>query len=265
MAKKILIIDDEKDVADIIKKKIQNAGYDVYVAYNGKEGLELTQQIHPDLILTDIVMPIMDGFAFYNELKSRPDIQHIPVIVSTAYGTTQDRLIEMGVKDFLQKPYNTQSLVGALSQFFTKTRAFKVLIVTKMFFLMKNIVADSKDIAQQLDIKVTNNQETLLHDALEFKPELIILDVDMFIKPTADEITAQLRAQESLKETRILLNRSMLGDEPALIKSSNQMVQQCLQNGASQYVGSLNRDSFLTIVSEYCHIKQNPTNESTKS
>ena len=253
MSKRILLIDDEKDVISIIKKKLQQAGYEPFVAYNGQEGLNLTEEIHPHLILTDIAMPVMDGFVFYSELKNRQDIRHIPVIVSSAYGTSEERMRTLGVKDFLLKPYSTDSLLDKVAHFFKEREAFRILIATKMLNLMKTILQDVDEHVRHLDIHMTNNYHTIIDEALVLKPDLIIIDVDMFISPTADEVVNLLRQQESLKETGILLNRNTLGDEITSKGSElNKQSKECLANGASHFIGPLNKDSILKIVHEYC-------------
>lgn len=251
MSKKILIIDDEKEIVQIMKKKIQAAGYEVSVAYNGKEGLEMAQQEHPHLILTDVVMPVMDGFVFYNEVQSHEDVRHIPIIVATAYGTTEATFRSLGAKDFLVKPFNTQVLLDKVASFFQTQKAFKVLIATKMFYLLKSILNEMPEVAQKLDIHLTNNQETVLTDAIVLNPDLIMLDVAMFMQPSAEEIVRELRQQKDLKETNILLIRNTLGDESWTSKP-DKTVEGCLAHGASHFIGPLSKASFLSIIKEYC-------------
>ncbi len=251
MSKKILLIDDEKEIVQIMKKKIQAAGYEVSVAYNGKEGLEIAQHEHPHLILTDVVMPVMDGFVFYNEVKSREDVSHIPIIVATAYGTTEATFRNLGAKDFLLKPFDIQSLLDKVAGFFHGQKAFKVLIATKMFYLLKSILNEMPDVAQKLDLHLTNNQETVLTDAIVLNPDLIMLDVAMFTQPSAEEVIRELRQEKELKETTILLIRNTLGDESWTTKP-DKLVEGCLAHGASHFVGPLNKASFLSIIQEYC-------------
>ncbi len=254
MSKKILLIDDEREVVQIMRKQIQTAGYEAHVAYNGEEGLKAAQRIHPHLILTDIAMPVMDGIVFYYELKNRQDLSHIPVIVASAYGTTEAKMRDLGVKDFLIKPFDKDTLLAKLGSFFDGQKAYRILIGTKMVYLTKSILDETGDVAQKLDIQMTNDARTVVHEAVCLKPDMIILDLDLFIAPSAGEIVAQLRQQPDLKETKILLMRSMMVDLTAsgqLI--NNQMdIARCLDNGASHYVGYLNRDAFLSIVQEYC-------------
>jgi|CXWL01.1.fsa_nt_gi DNA-binding response OmpR family regulator len=254
MSKRILLIDDEKDIVQIMRKKIQAAGFQVSVAYNGRDGLEITSSEHPHLILTDVVMPVMDGFAFYHELKNRQDVSHIPVIVATAHGGTEETFRALGVKDFLTKPFDTQVLLDKVNHFFLQTKAVKVVMATKMLFLMKNILSETLGAAQKIDLHMTNDHSTIVDEAVALKPDLIILDVDMFIVPSAHEVVRLLREHVELKETTILLTRSMLGDLAALAGSRHpdKSVEDCLARGASHFIGSLNKNSFTTILQEYC-------------
>lgn len=254
MSKRILLIDDEKDMVQIMRKKIQAAGYEVSVAYNGKDALEITEHEHPHLILTDVVMPVMDGLAFYHELKKRQDMSHIPVIVASAHGGTEETFRSLGVKDFLTKPFDSQVLLNTVNQFFHQTKAVKVLMATKMLFLMKNILNETLGAAENIDLHMTNNQAGVIDEAVSLKPDLIVLDVDMFIVPSADEVVRSMRGHPDLKETTILLTRSMLGDLAAFAGSRHpdKSVEDCLARGASHFVGSLNKNSFIAILRDYC-------------
>jgi CheY-like chemotaxis protein len=253
MSKKILIVDDEKEIAQIMKKKIQAAGYEVQVAYNGQEALDISHQDHPHLILTDVVMPVMDGFAFYNELKKSEDISHIPVIVATAYGTTENMFRDLGAKDFLVKPFDMQRLLDKVAGYFKEQRAYKILIATKLFYLMKNIVNESPAVAQKLDIHLTKHQDTLVTDARVLNPDLIILDVGLCIKPSAEEMVRELRGEVDLRETNILLIRNTLGDASGFrADQPDKTIEDCLARGASHFVGPMNSHSFMSIIKEYC-------------
>lgn len=254
MSKRILLIDDERDIVQIMRKKIQSAGYEVSIAYNGQDGLAITEQEHPHLILTDVMMPVMDGLKFYRELKSRQDISHIPVIVASAHGGTEDAFRVLGIKDFLNKPFDTQVLLDKVNGFFQDKKAVNVLMATKMMYLIKSILSESWHNIQNINLQLTKSQATVVEEAISLKPELIVLDVDMFFSPTAGEVVRSLREHPDLKETTILLTRSMLGDLAALAGSrhSDKSVEDCLSRGASHFIGSLNKNSLMSVIQEYC-------------
>lgn len=105
MAKKILIIEDEEIILNLLQKKLAQEGYEVSTASNGYEGLEKIKKEKPDLILLDIIMPKMGGFEVLEEMRKDNDLKNIPVIVVSNSGqpVELDRAQELGAKDWLIK------------------------------------------------------------------------------------------------------------------------------------------------------------------
>lgn len=105
MAKKILILEDEDIVVDLLQKKLTNEGYKVDVARDGEEGLEKMRANKPDIVLTDIVMPKKGGFEVLEEMSQDPDLKKIPIIVISNSGqpVELDRAQKLGAKDWLVK------------------------------------------------------------------------------------------------------------------------------------------------------------------
>lgn len=105
MKKKILIIEDEKILADMYRDKFVNAGFEVYPAFEAKEGLELAKKEKPNLILLDILLPRENGISFLGELKKDPEISAIPVVAFSNYDEprTRKEAFQLGVKDYLIK------------------------------------------------------------------------------------------------------------------------------------------------------------------
>lgn len=105
MSKKILIIEDEEILSDLLKKKLTQAGYEVSVAEDGVEGINQVEKSVPDLILLDIVMPKMGGFEVMKELQKREEFAKIPVIIISNSGqpVELDLAQKLGVKDWLIK------------------------------------------------------------------------------------------------------------------------------------------------------------------
>ena len=105
MSKKVLIIEDEPIIMDILQKKIKNAGYDVFIARNGAEGLKTIRDLRPDIILLDIIMPMMSGLEVMEEIQKDPELKTIPVIVVSNSGQPVeiDRVKKLGARDWLIK------------------------------------------------------------------------------------------------------------------------------------------------------------------
>lgn len=114
MANKIMIVDDEPDVVDLVKLVLKSEGYDVVTAYSGKEALEKVGKEMPDLVLLDIMMPQMDGWEVYNHIKANPKTKDIPVAMLTAKSQSIDKMIGLHVvqvDDYITKPFGRSELL----------------------------------------------------------------------------------------------------------------------------------------------------------
>lgn len=105
MAKKILIIEDEEIILNLLKRKLSREGYEVAIARDGEEGLRLIKEYNPDLILLDIVMPKMGGFEVMEEMNKDSGLKKIPIIVVSNSGqpVELDKAKELGASDWLIK------------------------------------------------------------------------------------------------------------------------------------------------------------------
>ena len=110
---KILIIDDEEPIASLTQGRLQNHGYQATFALNGIEGFQKAQNEKPQLILLDIMMPGVDGYAVLKQLKTTPATRHIPVIMFTAKSQIQNvnEAIALGAIDYIVKPFNPEDLI----------------------------------------------------------------------------------------------------------------------------------------------------------
>jgi len=105
MPKKILLVEDEEIMIDLLQRKLTKEGYEVSVARDGEEGLKLMREVKPTLILLDIVMPKMGGFEVMEEMAKEPELKKIPVIVISNSGqpVELDKAQKLGAKDWLIK------------------------------------------------------------------------------------------------------------------------------------------------------------------
>ncbi len=105
MAKKILLIEDEQIIVDLLQRKLTEEGYNVALAKDGEEGIKAMKAEKPDLILLDIVMPKMGGLEVMEEMQKNPDLKRIPVIIVSNSGqpVELDRAKKLGAKDWLIK------------------------------------------------------------------------------------------------------------------------------------------------------------------
>ena len=91
MAKKVLIVDDEHDIVETLKFMIESSGYECFCAYNGEDGLNMAKEIVPDLIILDVMMPVMNGYKVSRLLKFDTRYKDIPIIMLTARSQEKDK------------------------------------------------------------------------------------------------------------------------------------------------------------------------------
>ncbi len=111
-ATRILIIEDDADAVAILKLFFTKHGYEMDIAQDGEEGLRLLKHRHHDLVLSDVMMPKMDGFKFCEQVRSDPEIEMTPIVLITAKNEMPDKIagLEKGADDYLTKPYNLTEL-----------------------------------------------------------------------------------------------------------------------------------------------------------
>ena len=115
----IMIIDDEPDTQEILSYNLKREGYEVQTFPNPLPAIESLKQNLPDLILTDWLMPEMDGLEFTRYLKSNEDVSYIPVIMITCKGDENDveRALRTGAQDYLVKPFRIKDLIARIQLF----------------------------------------------------------------------------------------------------------------------------------------------------
>ncbi len=120
MSKKILAVDDEKHILRLVQINLEKAGYEVATGSNGQEALDKTRDFMPDLIVMDVMMPIMDGFEALQKLKEDPFTSDIPVIMLTAKAQDADVFHgwQSGADLYLTKPFNPLELLTFVKRIF---------------------------------------------------------------------------------------------------------------------------------------------------
>jgi len=109
----ILIIEDERSLADVLTYNLSNEGYDVLTAYDGQDGLRRAQTALPDLIILDLMLPVMDGLQVCRQLKGNPQTQDIRILMLTAKSEEVDEIVgfNMGADDYVTKPFKIKPLI----------------------------------------------------------------------------------------------------------------------------------------------------------
>ncbi|MEW6160296.1 MAG: response regulator transcription factor [Verrucomicrobiota bacterium] len=110
---KILVVDDEPDVVDLLRVNLEGAGFEVLEAADGSTALRKAQDKLPNLIILDLMLPVRDGFEICKELRAHPDTRSIPVLMLTAKASEIDRVLgfEFGADDYVTKPFSPRELI----------------------------------------------------------------------------------------------------------------------------------------------------------
>lgn len=112
--KKVLLIEDEEIITELLEKKLISEGYEVSTAKDGESGLKLMKTVKPDLVLLDVILPLMDGFEVMEKMQENPELKRIPVVIVSNSGQPVEigRAKELGAKDWLIKTdFDPQELI----------------------------------------------------------------------------------------------------------------------------------------------------------
>ena len=171
-----MIIDDDKNVRELLHRNLSTAGYRTELAANGKEGLEKAKSLKPDAITLDVIMPHTDGWSVLSQLKAAKDTADIPVVMVTI---AEDRSLgfSLGAAEFLSKPVDRKKLVGVLNRFLQKREGSSVLLVEDD----KSTRAVMRKYLEKEGAKVVEaeNGRQGIDAMLETPPSLVLLDLMM--------------------------------------------------------------------------------------
>ena len=116
---KILIVEDNEMNRDMLSRRLERKGYEVVMAKDGQEGVDMSKTENPDLILMDLSLPVMDGWAATSTIKDNDDTKNTPIIVLTAHAMAGDRekALEAGADEYDTKPIDFKRLLGKIKEF----------------------------------------------------------------------------------------------------------------------------------------------------
>jgi len=122
MPKKILVIEDEKDIQELLQINLKREGYGVKIASDGETGLRQALQERFDLLLLDLMLPLMDGLEICRTLRSHPLTADLPIIMITAKAEEADRIVglEMGADDYITKPFSPREVLARIKAIFRR-------------------------------------------------------------------------------------------------------------------------------------------------
>lgn len=167
MSRKIVVVDDEKPIADILEFNLKKEGYEVHVAYDGDDAVELIYDIQPDIVLLDIMLPGRDGMEVCREVRKKYDM---PIIMLTAKDSEIDKVLglELGADDYVTKPFSTRELIARvkanLRRHYSQTQSEEKEESTNI--VIKDIVVHPEAYSikkRGIDIELTHREFELFH------------------------------------------------------------------------------------------------------
>lgn len=204
--KRILLVDDSKVIQTHVGGILRDEGYEVLGAMDGVEGLAVANAEIPDLIISDVEMPNMDGFEMCSKVKKGDATQDIPVIMLSSRGGSMDidRGFDSGANDYLTKPLDEDALFSLLEQIFSGDQGKREkVVVAEDSLVQRNLIVQGLE-QQGFDVRSAKNGKLALEHVLEDTPDLIITDCDM---PVMDgrEFTREVRTHDHLAQVPIVM------------------------------------------------------------
>ncbi len=138
---KILVVDDDEAINELIKTNLELFGYDVITAYDGIQGFTLAKQELPDLIILDVMMPDVDGYTVAKRVRENDTTKDIPILMLTAMGELEDKVkgFDIGVDDYLVKPFEMEELKVRVRALLKRINAIPESLATKEILTVGNI------------------------------------------------------------------------------------------------------------------------------
>ncbi len=262
-----MIVDDEPDIVDIAQKNLQRNGYEVYKAYNGKDAYDIAVAMTPDVIVTDVTMPEINGYEFCKLLRSNPATKNIPIIVLTAHKHLEDSFLYLSIKDYLVKPFSYDVLKERIQKKLDYVKLMqiqrtKIVIHSSQPWVIKSMANLIAKDPQWLPT-YTENAKELCDEASIIGADVVL--IDLLVKDKRlEEVFKILRASPSLVNTALLTYYSPISQaQGAILQEAKFIEVQYLKNYIMEYsikehFGCFSPEHFLDQINIY---RKNNTDE----
>ncbi|MEG4350489.1 response regulator transcription factor [Microcoleus sp. LAD1_D5] len=177
MSARLLLVDDEPGLREAVQAYLEDSDFAVEVASNARDGWELLQQYNPDLLISDIMMPQVDGYQFLKQVREDPRYKALPVVFLTAKGMTSDRIqgYQAGCDAYLSKPFDPDELVAIVTNLLARRAAAKetsenaespdIAALTSQMARIESLLSGRSSIAQSpspIKIDLTPREQSVL-------------------------------------------------------------------------------------------------------
>ena len=163
-AKRILVVDDEPKIVEVVKSYLKNSGYNVFEAYNGKQAFELFEKVSPSLVVLDLMLPDITGEEICRSLRKK---SRVPIIMLTARIEEEDILkgLDIGADDYITKPFSPRQLVARVAALLRRTEEDGALLTGILSFNDDDLIIDYKNHVVKkhgMEINITPNEYKML-------------------------------------------------------------------------------------------------------
>lgn len=237
MKKKILVIEDDSFFADVLKNKLESQGCEVQVASDGLEGFNKIEEMKPDLVLLDILLPSMNGYEVLEKKKEEESIKDIPVIVISNSGQPVEieRVLELGAEDYLIKaqfgPNEVMSKVTSCLGDLQNDEIEDISLKDKKIFIVEDddflsTLLKEKFHMEKAEVTHVTNGEELLNSIESYKPDIFLLDI---VLPRMDgyEILDAIKNNDKVRDVPVIM-LSNLGQERDMEKGKEKGAEKFL-------------------------------------
>lgn len=235
----VLLVDDSKLIHSYVQSALDGT-YELVSAYDGEEGFRKALEVSPDLIISDIDMPRMNGFEMCRRVKETEAVQNVPILILSARGASVDleRGFAVGANDYLTKPVDEDELRSRVALMLGGESQRELVLVVEDSMVQRNLIVQG--MAQQgFEVVAAENGRQGLDMAFERTPDLVVTDLEM---PVMDgmELTRQLKRDETLRDVPVVMLTAY---------DSEQERDKGLRSGVSAYLGKpFSADKIVVIV-----------------
>lgn len=257
---RILVVDDELNTVHVLALILEQEGYEVLKATDGLQAMEAITHHAPDLVLTDVLMPVMDGYALYKKLKESPETAHLPVVVMTAHTAMVDTFEAVGVDRFLEKPVEKQDLLTTIETLLRSARPYRPQRTQRILIAgtYPEVLDHMAESAEHLGCEVVRatTAADVLRKSLDFKETILVIDVQMEAGMSSADVIRSVRLLPEFRSIPILLYHyyrvADLGatDVRHRLLKIHQVKNDCMAAGATQYLDRYHPGIFKKSVQE---------------
>ncbi|MFH1360460.1 MAG: response regulator [Candidatus Omnitrophota bacterium] len=259
--KKILVVEDEIDSREAIGHFLEKNGFQVFLAKDGEEAFRIANEVIPDIIITDIIMPNVDGTQLIKKIQETHFGKKIRIIVVTVRKNLHDYFEMMGVDCFIIKPFRPEQILEAIEKIVHQPSdvrdhqktARRVLVAGSHNACLEKIVEHLKKEGCHTDFVTSGNQ--VISKAVMFLPEVILLETEIY-DLSSSELVSILRQMPQFKKVPIVIYSrpkehhvfKQKEDEAIKVMVS---AERCLEKGATAYLGNYDEKLFTEKISRY--------------